>query len=126
MSENAASMGLSLKPGMYVLSENLEDFYSPNRLSKNWRVDAENLGVKGTQEQKVTFHDLRHTFATVAVKEHIDIKTVASMMGHASAKMTLDVYASDDEQAKKQAADTITKAYEKHAQVIQFKRAGNE
>ena len=38
-------------------------------------------------------HDLRHTAATVAIANGVDIKSVQSMLGHATASFTLDVYA---------------------------------
>ncbi len=34
---------------------------------------------------KVRFHDLRHTFATIALQNGVDIKTVSSILGHFSA-----------------------------------------
>ena len=39
------------------------------------------------------FHDLRHTFATEAIRAGVDVKTVSEMLGHASVAFTLDVYA---------------------------------
>ena len=42
---------------------------------------------------KVRFHDLRHTFATMALQNGVDVKTVSSMLGHYSAGFTLDTYA---------------------------------
>ena len=42
---------------------------------------------------KVRFHDLRHTFATLAFQNGVDIKTVSGMLGHFSAGFTLDTYA---------------------------------
>ncbi|WP_418727922.1 tyrosine-type recombinase/integrase, partial [Dysosmobacter sp.] len=41
---------------------------------------------------KVRFHDLRHTFATMALQNGVDIKTVSGMLGHFSAGFTLDTY----------------------------------
>lgn len=41
----------------------------------------------------LTFHDLRHTAASLAVAVGADVKAVQGMLGHASAAMTLDVYA---------------------------------
>jgi Phage integrase family len=38
-------------------------------------------------------HDLRHTAASLAVKSGANPKVVQLMLGHASAAMTLDVYA---------------------------------
>ena len=51
-------------------------------------------------EKPITFHGLRHTFATMAVQSKMDIKSLASILGHKDATMTLNIYASDDEQAK--------------------------
>ena len=36
----------------------------------------------------VRFHDLRHTFATLALQNGVDIKTVSGMLGHFSASFT--------------------------------------
>lgn len=38
------------------------------------------------------FHDLRHTYATMAIRAGDDIKTVQENLGHATAAFTLDVY----------------------------------
>jgi integrase len=42
---------------------------------------------------RVTMHDLRHTAASLAVSAGANVKAVQRMLGHASAAMTLDVYA---------------------------------
>jgi integrase len=41
----------------------------------------------------VRFHDLRHTAASLMLAGHVDAKTVSAMLGHASVRITLDVYA---------------------------------
>ena len=56
---------------------------------------------------QVRFHDLRHTFATLALQNGVDIKTVSGMLGHYSAGFTLDTYAHVTTQAQRQAADTM-------------------
>lgn len=38
-------------------------------------------------------HDLRHTAASLMVKAGANVKAVQRQLGHASAAMTLDVYA---------------------------------
>jgi integrase len=40
-----------------------------------------------------TFHDLRHTAASLAVQAGANVKAVQTMLGHASATMTRDTYA---------------------------------
>ena len=46
------------------------------------------LGLPGLR-----VHDLRHTAASLAIASGANVKAVQSMLGHASAAMTLDVYA---------------------------------
>ena len=42
---------------------------------------------------RLTPHDLRHTAASLAISAGANVKAVQRMLGHASASMTLDVYA---------------------------------
>ena len=56
---------------------------------------------------RARFHDLRHTFATVALQNGMDIKTVSGMLGHFSAGFTLDTYAHVTTAAQKEAAQTM-------------------
>ena len=56
---------------------------------------------------EVRFHDLRHTFATLALQNGVDIKTVSGMLGHFSAGFTLDTYAHVTTSAKREAAKTM-------------------
>lgn len=55
----------------------------------------------------IRFHDLRHTFATLALQNGVDIKTVSGMLGHFSAGFTLDTYAHVTTAAQKEAANTM-------------------
>ena len=56
---------------------------------------------------KVRFHDLRHTFATMALKSGVDVKTLSGALGHYSAGFTLSTYTHATAQMKQDAADTI-------------------
>lgn len=55
----------------------------------------------------IRFHDLRHTFATLALQNGVDIKTVSGMLGHFSAGFTLDTYAHVTTAAQRAAAETM-------------------
>ena len=62
---------------------------------------------------RVTPHDLRHTAAGLAVQAGVHVKVVQRMLGHASAAMTLDVYADlfdDDLDAVATALDQAKRA----------------
>lgn len=57
-------------------------------------------------------HDLRHTAATVAIASGADIKSVQSLLGHATASFTLNVYAHTSEKMMKDTADRIQGYYD--------------
>ncbi|MEV7326640.1 tyrosine-type recombinase/integrase [Micromonospora sp. NPDC093244] len=58
----------------------------------------------------LTPHELRHTAASLAVAEDANVKAVQRMLGHASAAMTLDVYADLFEDDLDQVADRLDRA----------------
>ena len=62
--------------------------WSPDAVS---RINQKLLAKAGIEE-RVRFHDLRHTFATMALSSGVDVKTLSSMLGHYSAGFTLDTY----------------------------------
>ena len=98
----AASMA-TLREESYVIGD-ADGYRHPDTLTNAWRVFAEVNGVTGTKGRRVTFHDLRHTWATLYLANGGDVKTAASNLGHADAAMTLNVYASADPDAKRRAA----------------------
>jgi len=49
--------------------------------------------VKRAGVQHITPHDLRHTCASLSVSAGVNVLALQRMLGHASAKMTLDTYA---------------------------------
>jgi len=56
---------------------------------RGWFDDA----ATAIGEDGLTPHELRHTAASLAVRSGANVKAVQRMLGHASAAMTLDVYA---------------------------------
>ena len=57
----------------------------------------------GTRGRRCTFHGLRHSFATHVIAEGGDVKSVAEIMGHDDATVTLRLYGSATEEAKRRA-----------------------
>lgn len=61
------------------------------------------------------FHDLRHTFATEAIRAGVDIETVSKTLGHFSVGFTLDVYGHVTQEMKEEAARRIQMSIDKRA-----------
>jgi integrase len=58
----------------------------------------------------IRLHDSRHTFATLLLEQGISPKTVQAMLGHSSAKITLDIYSHVTLDLEKQAAEKLNVA----------------
>ena len=58
---------------------------------------------------RTAFHDLRHTFATVALQNGVDIRTVSGMLGHTDPGFTLRTYTHATNPLQVHEAETIGK-----------------
>ena len=61
------------------------------------------------------FHDLRHTFATEAIRAGVDVETVSKTLGHFSVGFTLDVYGHVTQEMKEEAARRIQESINRRA-----------
>lgn len=146
MMEQCLEAGVSFSEDMYVLGT-IESYQTtrngnpavdytpmhPKTLWSRWHAIAENLELVGTEGKIPALHDLRHTYATTAVANHVDIKTISSSMGHTDTAMTLNRYASADPDAKRRAAETMGAAYaacveesQSTAVVLELERTGTD
>ncbi len=57
--------------------------------------------------EPVRFHDLRHTFVTLALQNGVDIKTLSGMLGHYSSGFTLDTYTHITDKMQQEAAEKV-------------------
>lgn len=64
--------------------------------------------------RKVRFHDLRHLFVTTALEKGMDVKTLSAIVGHVSAKTTLNVYTHITDAMQRTAAEKIDRGIGGH------------
>ena len=62
--------------------------------------------------ESTRFHDLRHTCATIALEEGVEIKALSSMLGHSDVAFTMNTYVHATKKLKTSAADKMEAAFE--------------
>jgi integrase len=61
---------------------------SGRNLYRAFKIRAKRAGLPRT----LRFHDLRHTCATLLLRQGVHVKFVSELLGHASIQITLDTY----------------------------------
>ena len=61
--------------------------------------------------KRLRFHDLRHTFATASLEHGMDVKTLATIIGHVSSSTTLNIYAHVTDEMQRSAAAKIDRGF---------------
>jgi integrase len=72
--------------GYLFVKENGEA-YHPDYISKVFEA-----AVRRSKQPRIRFHDLRHTYATLALSAGVHVKIVSERLGHANVQITLDTY----------------------------------
>ena len=63
--------------------------------------------LRETGLPELRFHDLRHTFATHALANGVDAKTLSGILGHTKASFTLDTYTHTTGDMQRRAAEIV-------------------
>ena len=87
-----------------------EDPVDPNAAYRHMKTLLQRAGLPS-----IRFHDLRHTFATLALENGMDVKTLSAMLGHVSAATTLDIYTHITDDMRLTAAANIDRCIGKAA-----------
>ena len=80
-----------------------------NRFAEIWRAAATTAGLPVS----ATFHDCRHYYASLLIRQGESVKVVQARLGHASASETLDTYSHlwpDSEDRTRRAIDAVLSA----------------
>ncbi|MGR4066074.1 MAG: tyrosine-type recombinase/integrase [Vulcanimicrobiaceae bacterium] len=95
-----------------------ENLVFPNpRTGKPWNPDTfsseflQRVAASGLP--KVTFHGLRHSFASISLRAGTPLKVVSEMLGHTTTAITADLYTHGLGELKADAADRLDAIFEK-------------
>ena len=88
-------------PWMFPSSRTGEMYHPDSVVTLHKRI------LKDAGLEHIRFHDLRHTFATLALQNGVDVKTVSSMLGHYDAGFTLRTYTHATRQMQQKAAEKM-------------------
>lgn len=99
---------------IHLEGKSLDDFIFKGKFTKmpmdNRLLRERYYGVlEKLNLQKITFHGLRHSFASNCIASNIDIKTTSAMLGHSDIKMTLEIYTHPSFEQKKAAINKLGK-----------------
>ena len=94
--------GNSWEENNLIFSNQTGGFLSYRTVYDCFKRIVDKIGSPSTR-----FHDLRHTYAVLAIKSGDDIKTVQENLGHATAAFTLDVYGHVTAQMRRDSADRM-------------------
>lgn len=86
--------GIAFDKRLFVCGEVDGRWLRPERLTKWWNTHRSEWCLMGVQGRVPVLHDLRHTYATIAVR-NMDPKTAQSILGHADINMTMAYAATD-------------------------------
>jgi len=67
--------------------------------------------LKQSELQPIPFHALRHTFATRAVEQQFDYKTLSEILGHSSVRFTLERYVHSSIDTKRASMERLAVGY---------------
>lgn len=104
--EMLRAQGLSVTPTTPIFSTQTGIVYEPHTYEDLFKRTLKAAGV-----QDINFHALRHTFATRALEAGMDIKVLSSILGHAQASTTLNLYAHALPDHKRQSMEKMSSFY---------------
>lgn len=107
---SAQSKNLSFGNDSWLLPSDAGGYVDARGVGRKWTAFCKLYGIRGMAGRKPSLHDLRHTYATRMVGHGMDVKLLQEILGHSSASITLDVYASVEDGAKRAACDLIQAA----------------
>ncbi len=76
-----------------------------SNIREHWHRVSANLGLPS-----MPWHNLRHSAATIMLAQGVPIEVVSRLFGHASIRITADIYGHVSPETNRQAAEAMAKA----------------
>ena len=89
-----------------VFTTSTGNYVSSRNVTRHFHSALDKAGLP-----RMRFHDLRHTCATLLLKENVHPKVVQEMLGHSSIMLTLDTYSHILPDIQQEAADKMEKMF---------------
>ena len=99
-------LGVPILPNGFVFSMPFGTCVEPHTMR-----DALNYLLAAAGIAHANFHSLRHTFATRAVENGVNIKTLSDILGHATVQITMDLYCHTSIDLMRETMDKISGAF---------------
>lgn len=110
------SLGIMPDGGCPIVTNSEGGTIHPENYGRWWRAWADENGYPD-----LSFHQLRHTYATMLVAQGTDLVTAKGLMGHSDASMLTSVYAHQVDENRIQAAQGIqSELFPSAASVVGF------
>ncbi len=108
----------------YVLVDDLGYRLNPETVSSHFR-----LVLKNNKLKKITFHELRHSCASLLLAQGVSMKEIQEWLGHSSYNTTANIYSHLDDKSKINVANVISKTFDEEelqAEEVELPERENE
>ena len=97
----------------YFKSDFVCTFDDGKPISRNYVATTFPRKIKQYNYSKIRFHDLRHSFATIAISSGVNVKVIQDILGHSTIKTTLDIYSHVIPTMEEQTVNVLEEAFKK-------------
>ena len=102
---NRQQFGKAYLENEYIFKWDDGHLYAPEYISKQFSTLLKKYGFP-----HIRFHELRHSCASLLLKEGFTLKEIQEWMGHADIKITADIYGHLDTSSKRNMADKLSES----------------
>lgn len=91
------------QPSYFVFRNKKNGPMDPRKIQEYFKLTINRLNLT-----TITFHSLRHTFATRCIELGMDIKTLSEILGHSNVSTTMSIYVHSTESHKKKQMELLS------------------